>query len=279
MGVGPGDNFLFTLNELAEIPFPLGPGPVTAFKTDDAYSGTYACKLVSGFYGLGVDIFIPGMLGTSAIVQSQLRSLVGKPCAGCKPLHLKGYFKFEPVSGDSCIAVCLVSKWNAATHHRDTIGFGKQVFTAPVEVYTPFDVQLTYTTSTLVPDSLTILCISSAGFSVINFMEQTGQVGSTMYVDELMLEYPAGIEQVLMPEVDVKVYPVPAKETVEFEISRMVSKGVIRIINSDGKTLKTIGLNGLKNPCPLNNLSNGIYYFKLESDGHVMNTGSFVVQK
>ena len=65
-GTGPTDNWITTLNELASIAAPVGPGPVTAFKSTDVYSGTYACKLVSGNFLLNpTDVFIPGMLVAS----------------------------------------------------------------------------------------------------------------------------------------------------------------------------------------------------------------------
>lgn len=277
LGANPSDNFLYTLNELASLPFP-AVGPVTAFKTTDAYSGTYACKLTSKeFTALG--IFIPGMVGTATLDMTGVRALLGRPCAGCKPLHLKGYYKFDPVNGDSCAIVCLVSIWDAVKHHRDTIGYAKLVFKSAVTSYTAFDDSLVYRATTEVPDSLTILCIASAGFSVINFEGGVGQVGTTMYVDALKLEYPLGIEETLMPEVNVKVYPDPAKEIVTFEISEIVKNGVIEVYNSEGKALQTIEMNKLRNSCPVSNLSNGIYYFKLKGDGRLLNTGSFVVQK
>lgn len=277
-GTSPYDNFLYTLNELASIPTPLGPGPVTAFKEPDAHSGSYACKLVSAMY-INLGIFIPGMLGTDSLDMTGQRAILGKPCAGCKPVSLKGYYKFTAVSGDSCAAVCLVSKWNATTKHRDTVGFGASVFKTDVETYTAFDVPLTYAKTVLVPDSITILCVASAGFSVINFQGGVGQAGNTMYVDDLMLEYPAGIEQTLMPDVNVKVYPDPAKETLTFETSQMVKSGMIEVYNSGGKMLQTFGLNGLKNSFSVSNLSNGVYYFKLKESNHLLNAGSFVVQK
>jgi hypothetical protein len=277
LGTNPNDRYLNTLNELGSLPFPT-IGPVTAYRSTDSYSGTYACKLVSAdFTAFG--IFIPGMIGTATLDMQGVRALIGRPCAGCKPLHLKGYYKFEPVGGDSGSVVCLVSKWNAVAKHRDTIGFGKVVFTAPVAAYTPFDVQVAYPGSSLSPDSLTILCVSSAGYSVINFEGGVGQAGSTMYVDELMLEYPAGIEQSLMPEVNVKVYPDPANEVVTFETGQPVKQGTIEIYDLSGKSMQVVYLSGLKNSCPVNNLSNGTYYFKLRGEGHVLNTGSFVVHK
>ncbi len=125
-GIPGHPNFLATLDTLASIAFPIGPGPVTVERTTDKYSGTYAAKLTSKFFATP-NVFIPGMLGTATLDMPNVRAKIGRACAGCKPLRLTGYYKSEPVNGDSVTAVILVSKWNASTHHRDTIGFGKMV--------------------------------------------------------------------------------------------------------------------------------------------------------
>ena len=51
LGTGPTDNWISTLNTLAQVPPSLqGPGPITVFKTTDKYSGTYAAKGVSALF-------------------------------------------------------------------------------------------------------------------------------------------------------------------------------------------------------------------------------------
>ncbi|MCX6306170.1 MAG: PCMD domain-containing protein [Bacteroidetes bacterium] len=191
IGTGPSDNWMSTLNTLASLPFSVGgPGPVTVFKSTDSYSGTYAAKGVSNIFPLGpITIFIPGMIGTAKMDMVGVRALLGQPCAGCRPSHLKGYYKFEPVNGDSCAAVILLSKWNSSAKKRDTIGYGKFVGHNAVSTYTNFDIPIQYAGTGTV-DTMTLLVVSSAGFNVINFMGSVGQVGSTMYVDELSLLYP-----------------------------------------------------------------------------------------
>ncbi len=192
LGTGPSDNWLGTLNPLLAVPQSAGgPGPVTVYKSTDKYAGTYAAKAISKTFIIGpTTIFIPGMIGTAILDMAGVRALLGKPCADCRPTHFKGYYKFEPVNGDSCAAVILLSKWNTGGKKRDTIGYGKMVQHNAVNTYTQFDIPVSYR-STAASDSMTLLVVSSAGFNVINFMGSVGQVGNTMYVDELSLEYPA----------------------------------------------------------------------------------------
>jgi len=274
-----GINWLGTLNSLVGLGVTSGgPGPETVFRTTDAYSGTYAAKLVTGHFVFGVStIKIPGMLGTAVMDFKGVRALLGNPCPGCKPLNIKGFYKFEPVLNDSCAVVILVSKWNNSTHKRDTIGYGKMVEHSAVSTYKPFNVALNYS-GIDVPDSLTFIMISSAGFNVINFMGSQGQDGSTMYVDEVSLEYPVGIEQSLMPDVAVSIYPNPASDQINFELSERVVNGSLELFSVNGKLVRTCGLNGTKTTVPVNNLTAGTYYFKLRQDQHLLNTGSFIIK-
>jgi hypothetical protein len=281
-GTGPADNYLTSLNELASIPPPIGPGPVTVFRTDDAHSGTYAAKLVSANFPLiPSDVFIPGMIGTCQMMMTENRAKLGRQCEGCRPVKFTGWYKSMPVGGDSTTAVALVSKWNAETKHRDTIGFGSAVFHGTVDTYTQFEVILhyTYPASSLASDSLTLLCVSSGGFSAVNFMGGVGEIGSTMYVDELMLEYPAGIQQSLMPEVTVKTWPNPATEVLNVELSREVKGGVIEVMQADGKIAGSFTVTGLRASLPVQSLVNGTYYYRLLEGKSVFSTGSFIIRK
>ncbi|MCX6276840.1 MAG: PCMD domain-containing protein [Bacteroidetes bacterium] len=280
LGTGPTENWISTLNSLAQVPPSLqGPGPVTVFKTTDKYSGTYAAKGVSALFQLGqIPIFIPGMIGTAVMDFAGIRALLGKPCANCKPLRFKGFYKFEPVNGDSCAAIILLSKWNSTAKKRDTIGYGRMVQKSAVNTYTQFDIPVNYTSSEVV-DSMTLLVVSSAGVNFIKFMESQGQVGSTMYVDELTLEYAEGIQQVLMPEVAVHIFPNPATDILNVELSKVVKGGSFEIYSAGGKLIGSYQVSTEKSSLPVYSLPNGSYYFRLMEGKSILNTGSFVINR
>jgi hypothetical protein len=271
-------NWLSTLNELASYPFPL-VGPVTAFKTTDKYAGNYAIKLVTDTFHLGyATIVIPGMIGTSTILSDQNKAVLGRYCEGCRPRTFTGWYKYEPVSNDSCTAVILLSKWNAANHKRDTIGFGKMIDKNIVDVYTQFNVAIDYRSAES-PDTMTLLVIASAGFNVIDFLASQGQVGSTMFVDDLMLEYPAGIQVPLMPEVSVNVYPNPATNLLTVALSEMVENGSLVIMTSEGKQVSSLTPGQKKTTVPVGHLAAGNYFISLYSGKRVVNTVPFIIQK
>jgi hypothetical protein len=277
-GIPTTYNFLWTLNELASVAFPIGPGPVTVERTTDKYSGTYAAKLISQFFPTP-NVFIPGMMGTSTLDFPNVRAIIGRHCEGCKPVRLTGYYKFEPVNGDSCSAIILVSKWNTATNHRDTIGFGKMVEHNAVSAYTMFDIPVNYSGITETPDSLSVLMVSSANFSVVNFMGCTGQIGSTMYVDELMLEYPMGIQQALLPDINVTTFPNPAKDMLTINLSEKVNGGIFEVYNLEGKQIGIYPVSDMTTSIPVHSFQNGTYYYKLKDGKHILNTGSIIIRK
>jgi len=280
IGAGPTDNWMATLNSLAAVPaIAGGPGPVTVFKTTDKYSGTYAAKAVSANFPLGwMTVFIPGMIGTATMDFPNVRAILGKPCPDCKPLRFSGYYKYEPVSGDSCAAIILLSKWNPTYHKRDTIGYGRMVQHSRVSEYTRFDIPVTYTGTETV-DTMTLLILPSAGFNIYSFTQCQGQPGSTMYVDGLSLEYGAGIQQNLMPEIRVNAYPNPASDMLTVELSKELKNGSIEIYNTEGKPAGSYPISGVSGKCRVSQLANGVYYFRLMSGNQILNTGSFVVAK
>jgi hypothetical protein len=147
-----------------------------------------------------------------------------------------------------------------------------------VSTYTPFDIQVYYTGTGTV-DTLTYLVVSSAGFNVINFMGSMGQVGNTMFVDDLSLDYPSGIQQVLMPEVAVTVYPNPASDVLHIDVSKEVKNGALEVYNSAGKMVGSYGVSQTSNTIPVYSLISGAYYYRLTAGRELLNTGSFVIKK
>jgi hypothetical protein len=281
-GTDMNDNWITTLNELALVPGSAGgPGPITAERSDDAHSGNYAAKLVSGQMVLGaITIFIPGMLGTATLDMTGVRALLGR-ANDAKPLHFKGFYKYSPVGQDSATAILVVSKWNASAKKRDTIGFGQIMMKNEVNTYTEFDVPVNYTypSSAETPDSMTLLTISSGGFSILNFMGCDGEVGSTLYVDDLVLEYPNGIEQQLMPEIFVKAWPNPAKENINFETDKEIRGARIEIFGNQGQILDSKIIDGRSATLPVNRFASGVYNYRLVNGNKIITGGSFTVIK
>ncbi|MDZ7742823.1 MAG: PCMD domain-containing protein [Bacteroidota bacterium] len=175
-----------TPNKVSDLLVFLDPPPVTVSKTTDAVSGQYAARIETI---QPEDFFLmAGTLATGIFepdLENPVKSLrQGVPFTS-KPSAFSGYYKYLPVDGDSCNLYATLSKWNSATHKRDTIAYAglPQMEEYPSE-YTKFTFNFEYYQEGIVPDTLIMIMVSSAeGDAFI------GGIGSCLYVDELKLLY------------------------------------------------------------------------------------------
>ncbi|NVO01248.1 MAG: PCMD domain-containing protein [Bacteroidetes bacterium] len=190
----PVGGFLGTLNQLYSLPASLGgPGPLTVDSTIDKYSGIYAAKLTTKMFSpTGTNnILIPGLLGAANLDIANQTIHIGKPYTQ-KPTSFQGYFKYAPVNGDSALIEVYIHKYNVALHKRDTIGYVRKTYNTTVSNYTAFNLALNYNPAyaSLTPDSVSILMVSSAGINLNSLQNCVGQVGSTLWIDEVSFILP-----------------------------------------------------------------------------------------
>jgi hypothetical protein len=186
----PAGGYLRTLNYLTTLPTSAGgPGPLTTDSSLDSYSGKYAALLITGtFSPMGDPIIIPGIVGTDSLDIPNATIILGKRYT-LKPVKFQGYYKYQPVGGDSGIVLVLLSKFNTVAHHRDTVAYAQQIIRNAVTTYTPIDLSLIYY-NTETPDSLTLIIASSGGVNFVDLMNCKGQVGSKLWIDEIQFVMP-----------------------------------------------------------------------------------------
>ena len=269
----PTDGFWGTLNELVGLPATLGgPGPLTCEKVTDAYHGTYAAKLTSKqFYA----IFIPGMLGATTLSIPNQTIYLGRPWT-LRPDRFSGYYKYSPVNGDSAAIIIMISKWNPALLHKDTLGYGKLLVTSTVSTYSPFDVDVVWYDTTSQPDSITLLAVASAGFNMQNLQGGVGQVNSALWIDDVSLHTFSGIETFLTPEIRVSAYPNPAQDNLWIDMSDKFENALIQIYSIDGKLQLEQAIHKAKTEINIHSIAGGTYYYKISSKGFTEFTGSFI---
>ena len=155
------DPFWTSLNLISGLPPESFTGPVTMFK-DKGRSGAdddFAPKMVSDEMTFGTEskhIFLPGVVGTLEVLIQEQSAVFGRPFPS-RPSALKGYMKYLPVNGDSA-----------------------SIF---VEVY-KYEIE-----DEVMPDSITVLFVSSAGYDFDDLFNCKGQVGSTLWVDDVEFVY------------------------------------------------------------------------------------------
>lgn len=156
-------------------------GPVTVAKTTDAHSGTYAAKLTTQQWGT---LTIPGLLVSGAFdLQSSTFLVQGQPFTQT-PTAFRGWFKFGPVAGDSAGIAALLLKWNTSAQRRDTLAIAALSVTSAASAWTFFDLPFVYSQQGQAPDSILVALVSSGDGQNFN-----GQVGSTLWIDDLELDY------------------------------------------------------------------------------------------
>jgi len=270
----PAGGFFKTLNILDTIATPPG---LTCFRSDEVHSGAYAVRLYTQQIAL-LQVLIPGVVGTLSLNWAILNATLGVPYTfPAKAKSFQGWYKSAPLNGDSAGAVILLSKWNPITNHRDTIGSKRLVFKGTVSEYTFFEADINYKVANVLPDTITVLLLSSAGYNTSNMLGSVGRVGSQAWFDDVTLTDVNGFHYSLVPEVEVKLYPNPAKDIMIVELGKAVKNGQFQIYSIDGKQLDAFPSDQVQNQVSVASLQPGSYYYKLTNGKSILNSGSFMV--
>jgi hypothetical protein len=129
------------------------------------------------------EVTMPGILTLGDVVIdiiNQTGTVTGGVPVSGQPKYLRGYYKYQPASNDSCIIGIGLTRWNGTS--TDTIAYSYSTFGGAVTAWQEFAVPIDYITWTQ-PDSMNIMIISS------NIEAGTAVGGSTLWVDNLSLEY------------------------------------------------------------------------------------------
>jgi hypothetical protein len=244
-------------------------GPVTLTKTTDAYSGSYAAKMETKQWGT---FLLPGLLVSGDFTTASPFIIQGKPYTEL-PIKFKGYYKYTSVSNDSAAIFAMITRYNTLTGKRDTIADASLAVLATVTTYTPFDIDFNYHNPYVSPDSIDIVFSSSAAGGSFQ-----GQVGSTLFVDEISLEYPSGITENIFSEISVDLYPNPSDESIRIfsqENDLKECTGIIYALNGD----KICTISNLSNNYLLNTklFPGGKYFLNIYSEKELIATKKFTV--
>lgn len=204
--------FWQSLNMLATLPPEMFTAPVTMFR-DGGRSGAaedYAPKLVSNTMVFGEDgsnLFLPGVVGAISVIIDDQTAQFGRPFTS-RPSAIKGYMKYEPVNGDSASIIVELSHYDP-DFGRLVIGRVEQKYKEAVPGWTEFNLSIPYN-SQQTPDSVTVLFVSSAGYDFDNLFACQGQVGSTLWVDDVEFVYGQASNGPAAELESSRIYPNPS---------------------------------------------------------------------
>ncbi len=162
--------------------------PIVVFRVggDSAYSGNYAAMIKTSTGAVfGEETLVAGSIASGDFVidiKDPFSSLKFGKKFNKKPKKVTGYYKYFPVAGDSASAYCFVTKIDANCN-IDTLGFGRKLFYDQQSEYAKFEFDVEYT-SEETPENIVIYFSSSEAGD-----EFKGQVGNTLYIDEVKVGY------------------------------------------------------------------------------------------
>jgi hypothetical protein len=248
--------------------------PATTTKSSDAHGGSFSARMESKNWPIA-NILITGTLANGIFDAQSTNPATalkrGTPFTA-RPTSFRGWYKYSPVNGDSCAVYAWLTKWNGAA--RDTIGIALLAnYSQAVSAWTAFDLPFVYR-SAAAPDSISIVCASSfAGQSL------AGQVGSTLWVDDLEIVFATGLVDVLSPEYRVVSYPVPASERVHFRLDRPAKAGTsIQVYSAMGALVAKAPVVGDAASVSVLGLSAGTYHYLITDSQTALASGTFQVQ-
>ena len=254
--------------ELMSIPF-FGISVVTK-STDHHGTGSFSAKLETKHLTLP-PLDVPGFMTCGKLViDINAGSFIlsgGVPVVDV-PTHLKGYYKYFPKGGDSCVIGIGLTKTTAGV--QDTVGLGAFSTKDTISDWAPFSAWIDYISATA-PDSMNIVALSTA--------QEVMTVGTILYVDDLYLDYTVGFDK-KDPAAGVRIYN--DRETrrlmVFFDFPREQSTS-LKLINMRGETVRDILPETIvkgRQIVPYENLTRGIYLLQILHGNMVMTKKFFL---
>ncbi|MCK9219651.1 MAG: T9SS type A sorting domain-containing protein [Bacteroidales bacterium] len=178
--------------ELMAIPF-FGFSVVT--QSTDHNSGNFSAKLETKHLTLP-PLDVPGAMITANLTvnfTTQTYTVTGGVPINDQPTHLKGFYKYSPKGGDSCVIGIGLYKTTAGI--RDTIAHTEFSTKDTVPDWTYFSSWIEYY-QVINPDTMQVYAFSTA--------QEVATPGTILYVDDLYLDYTVGtVEQNLSDKVHI----------------------------------------------------------------------------
>jgi hypothetical protein len=259
-------------------------GDITAHRDGNAQDGPYCIKLVSGKIVVGSEhVFLPGMVGTlnKKFVEeftspgSEGSVTITKDWIWDTPHYLEGWYKYNPVNGDSALIEIGLSSDYSGTHVLES-----KIIKEPTGIYnwTHFLIPIPAEYHNLEFEFIRVLFVASAAVNFDNLMQCKGQLGSTLWVDNISLGYESGIKQSLFSTLKAKAFPNPTTDILNIELNEPFT-GKVMIYNVTGSLVMEENISGTQ--CQLNTsaLATGNYIYKLMEGNTIFAQGKFVVVK
>lgn len=216
------------------------------------HSGTSSVKLetITETIFLIGPVTVPGMITLGEII-IDLVNVTGTveggiPISGL-PQKLRGWYRYLPGTGDSCIMGIGLSKWNGTS--RDTIAYSYLTVGGQQDEWLEFSLPVEYEIA-VEPDTMNVVFFSS------NLLTGAPVSGSKLWVDDLWIDY----ETVSIQLADVsRDFYIQAAGDGVFVFVNAPKGGTLQVFNLNGSLVYQQSLMPGTSQIPLPALSSGMY--------------------
>ncbi len=276
-------SILMTLNGLYEMNGDEMTTALTAFReTSNVHGGNYAMRLTSTWFGTNT-IFVPGALATlnepvgedyvSDFLDLHVINL--KEAFSFKPWRLTGYYRYEPVNGDSAAI-------ELKFYHSNALASSCPKFIIhETPQWTAFDIPTGLDNYPLAIHEMSMVFAASADYDFSDLESCRGQAGSSLYLDDLAFRYdngPMELVEPLVPVVKTTVYPNPSADMVHFDFNKEVKARLV-IYNINGAQVAEMNVNDSHAEYNASALAEGTYLYRIIEGNTILSSGRFAVAK
>ncbi|MDY0025742.1 MAG: PCMD domain-containing protein [Lentimicrobium sp.] len=226
------------------------------------HSGTSSIKLetITETIFLIGPVTMPGIITLGEIIVDQVNATGtvegGIPITGM-PQKLRGWYRYLPQTGDSCIMGIGLTRWTGTS--RDTIAYSYLIAGGQQDTWQEFAVPVVYEI-TAEPDSMNIVFFSS------NLLNGSPIAGSSLWVDDLWIDY----ETVSVQLADLRQdFYIQSSAGEVFIFTHAPMGGEIQVFNLSGSLVYQARLKaGMgQQKLSLPRLPSGLYIAQLSSGG------------
>lgn len=238
---------------------------------DSKHSGNSSVKLetiTENIFLIG-PVTIPGMITLGEIIVDLVNFTGtvegGIPVTGM-PQKLRGWFRYLPETGDSCIMGIGLSRWNGSS--RDTVAYSYLTLGGQHNDWAEFSVPVVYEIA-VEPDSMNLVFFSS------NLLNGEPVSGSKLWVDDLWIDYETVSVQLLNLSRD---FYVQASDDVVVIYATVPSGGDIQVYSLSGSLVYQTRINnGIgQQKLPLPHLPSGLYIAQLTTSNGERKAAKFI---
>jgi hypothetical protein len=262
------------------------------FKSTVAHSGSFSAEVKSAFIGtevgnvpgifsnaqIGIDIM--GALGATPEDILNYVSYTGGTAITAQVDTVKAWILLDSLQMDQAVVNVSAVKTVQSSTNQDSVvllGTGMQIIERGPNAFRQISIPVLYADAQ-VPEKLIVVFMSS------NFAADTIHAGNDLKVDDVSYSYKAGtvsIQQPLLSENKVLVYPIPATHHIYFNLSAAVKATDFKlsIYDINGRLISQEQLKQAVNAKDVSGWAKGNYIYRLSNtQNDSVENGKFIVE-